>query len=71
MSFYYFKYGISIITSKILSNENIKIGVSRKIVYLGILIHGVYWRQPVFMFSILTEISWLTFDVIIDNPYLT
>ena len=42
-SFYYVKYGLSIITSKIpskiLSNENKKTGVSRKIVCFGILIH--------------------------------
>ena len=42
-SFYNVKYGSSIIMSKspskILSNENIKTGVSRKIVCFGILIH--------------------------------
>ena len=42
-SFYCVKYGSSIITSKIpskiLSNENKKTGVSRKIVCFGILIH--------------------------------
>ena len=44
-SFYYVKYGSSIITSKILSNENKKTGVSRKIVCFGILIHVLSWRQ--------------------------
>ena len=48
-SFYYVKYGLSIITSKIpskiLSNENKKTGVSRKIVCFGILIHVLSWRQ--------------------------
>ena len=68
-SFYYVKYGSSIITSKvsskILSNENIKTGVSRKIVCFGILIHVLSWRPtetPMFMFSsvFITEIFWLT-----------
>ena len=47
-SFYYVKYGLWIITSKILSkilsNEKKK-GVSRKIVCFGILIHVLSWRQ--------------------------
>ena len=42
-TFYYVEYGSSIITSKIpskiLSNENKKTGVSRKIVCFGVLIH--------------------------------
>ena len=48
-SFYYVKYGSSIITSKIpskiISNKNKKTGVSRKIVCFGILIHVLSWRQ--------------------------
>ena len=46
-SFYYVRYGSSIIImskipSKILNNENIKTAVSRKI---GILVHVLSWRQ--------------------------
>ena len=56
-SFYYVKYGSSIITSKIpskiLSNKNKKTGVSRK------------RNTSVYVF--ITEILWLTFDVIIDD----
>ena len=48
-TFYYVEYGSSIITSKIpskiLSNENKKTGVSRKIVCFGVLIHVLSWRQ--------------------------
>ena len=48
-SLYCVKYGSSIntskILSKILSNENKKTGVSRKIVCFGILIHVLSWRQ--------------------------
>ena len=71
--FYNVKYGLSVITSKhqskILSNENIRSGVSRKIVCFGILIHVLSWRQQKHVF--ITEIVWLTFDVITDDPCLT
>ena len=69
-SFYYVKYGSSIITSKIsskiLSNENKKTGVSRKIVCFGILIH-VFCLEDNSVYVFIAK----TFDVIIDNPYLT
>ena len=46
-SFYNVKYGSSVIMSKnpskILSNENMKTGVSRTIVFFGILIHVLPW----------------------------
>ena len=48
-SFYYVKYGLSNIMSKvpskILITENIKTGVSRKMVCFGIWIHILSWRQ--------------------------
>ena len=48
-SFYYIKYGLSVITSKIpskiISNKNKKTCVSRKIVCFGILIHVLSWRR--------------------------
>ena len=40
-----------------------------KIIYFGILIHILSWRQqnsPVFV--LITKIIWWTFDVIIDDP---
>ena len=77
-SFYNVKYGSSFIASEnqsqSLSNkENIKTGVSWKIVCLDILIHVFVLKTTettVLMFS-LHRFFWLTFDVITDNPYLT
>ena len=76
-SSYYVKYRLPIImskvVSKILSNENVKTGVSKE--------KGFFWHMnshfglkttetPVFMFSVM-RIFEGTFDIIFDNPYLT
>ena len=59
-----------------LRKENVKTGLSRetisqKIVHFGISIHVLSWRQQkpsVYVF--ITEIIWLSFDKIIDDPWL-
>ena len=49
-----------------------KTGVSRKIVCFGTFIHiFLENNRNTIVFVFITEIFWLTFDVIIDDPYLT
>ena len=62
-SFYYVKYGLSIImskvVSKILSNENVKTGVSREKGFFWHMNSHFGWKTtetPVFMFSLLLTI---------------
>ena len=66
-SFYYVKYGLSNIMSKvpskILITENIKTGVSRKI---GIWIHILSWRQQK-----KSAYVFITFDILIDNLHIS
>ena len=52
--------------TKILNNENKKTGVSRKIEFMFCLEDNRNTSVYVFI----TEILWLTFDEIIDDPYL-
>jgi hypothetical protein len=74
-SFYYVKYWLSIIKSKIsLSNENINTGVS--VVFKTK--HELKYQKKLFLihhssgdtmfYIFITEIIWWTFDVIIDSP---
>ena len=54
-----------------LSSENIKTGVSRKVFCFDILIHVFEDKGNTSFYVSITEIFWLTFDVIIDGSYLT
>ena len=59
---------------KNLSNDNIKTGVSREMIFQKQFILAFYFtfclegNRNTSVYVFITEIIWLTFDVIIDDP---